>query len=116
MVLLEVAVAVAIVLVAWLAVGVGVVVAIVVMVRLVLGVMVRLGVVVAIVLVLGGGMPRMTKGREERERRRIEALKERARQHNAKLFPETPGYVRIDGPRRQYRAEVINGELHYTEI
>ena len=50
------------------------------------------------------------------QRDRVAALEREAAEHNANLLPEHEGYVRMDGPRRQYRAEVINGVMHYTEI
>ena len=55
---------------------------------------------------------------KERERReRVEQAQREADKHNAKLLPETPGYVRVDGPRRQYRAEVDSqGRKTFVEI
>ena len=50
------------------------------------------------------------------EKERVERLEREAAEHNAGLIPEREGYVRMDGPRRQSRAEVINGVLHYIEI
>ncbi|MCP4201809.1 MAG: hypothetical protein GY769_07745 [bacterium] len=54
--------------------------------------------------------------KREAERRRIRELEQRAEEHNARIIPETPGYVRTEGPRRQTRASVRNGMLHYEEI
>lgn len=50
------------------------------------------------------------------KRDQVAALEREATEHNANLLPEHEGYVRMDGPRRQYRAEVINGEMHYFEL
>ena len=49
-------------------------------------------------------------------RREQEQLLRHAQAINASIIPETPGYVRTTGPRRQYRAEVIGGRLHIIEI
>lgn len=54
----------------------------------------------------------MTKEQKEK----IRKLQEHADRINASIIPERDGHVRIDGPRRQSYAEVINGELHLTEI
>ncbi len=37
---------------------------------------------------------------------RVRIAKQEAVEHNARLLPEIPGYVRTDGPRRQYRCDV----------
>jgi hypothetical protein len=43
-------------------------------------------------------------------------LEEIARKNNARIIPEVNGYVRYNGPRRQYKAKVVNGTLVYKEI
>jgi len=45
-----------------------------------------------------------------------EKLEEIARKHNATIIPNREGYVRTNGPRRQYHASVENGVLVYKEI
>lgn len=50
------------------------------------------------------------------EQKRLEELQQRAGEINSRIIPEHPGYVREDGPRRQYRSEVRNGMLHLIEI
>jgi len=56
----------------------------------------------------------------ERERiaERIKKNTKRAAEANARIVPDIPGTVRVDGPRRQYRVTVdaANGRLIYTEI
>ena len=61
---------------------------------------------------VSAGNIKMTK-QEEQELREMER---HVVEVNSRIVPETPGYVRHDGPRRQYRAEVVNGRLVYTEI
>ena len=56
------------------------------------------------------------KEKEEQRQRKLEENEKHAAFVNSRIIPETPGYVRHDGPRRQYRAEVIDGRLVYTEI
>lgn len=48
---------------------------------------------------------------------RAALARKRAATHNAQLLPETPGYVRVDGPRRQYQHEVLgDGTLRLIEV
>ena len=51
----------------------------------------------------------------ELENERLRRLQREADDHNAKLVPEHEGYVRMDGSRRQYRAEIRGGEIVYVE-
>ena len=53
---------------------------------------------------------------DDYEKDRLARLEKQAAEQNATLLPEHEGYIRMDGPRRQYRAEVIGGVLHYIEI
>ncbi len=51
---------------------------------------------------------------QEHERRLNE---EHVRKHNGQLQREIPGYVRVDGPRRQYVLSINDrGEIVQTEI
>lgn len=53
----------------------------------------------------------------ERDRReKIERLHQEAAEHNSRIVPDHEGYVRTEGPRRQYRAEVRGDEIVYVEI
>jgi hypothetical protein len=47
---------------------------------------------------------------------RQERLEREAAEHNAQIIPDTPGAIRVDGPRRQYRKEVRGGVMHLIEI
>ena len=58
----------------------------------------------------------MSSEYDKYQKDKVARLEREAVEHNAQLLPEHEGYVRMDGPRRQYRAEVIGGVLHYTEI
>lgn len=53
---------------------------------------------------------------EEYEKRQSKQLEKHVAQINVSIIPDIPGHVRMDGPRRQHRAEIINGELHLIEI
>lgn len=57
-----------------------------------------------------------TRERAEYLARERAAMERHVAEHNAQLQPETPGYVRTTGPRRQYRQEIRNGEVHSIEI
>jgi len=54
--------------------------------------------------------------RGDYERRDREILERRVEEHNASIIPDRPGYVRTSGPRRQYRASIRAGHLHFEEI
>jgi len=58
--------------------------------------------------------------REEKERKRQRRIRiniEHVRKHNAKIIPDTPGCVRIDGPSRQSIGKVDNqGRITWIEI
>ncbi len=53
---------------------------------------------------------------EEYRQRNLRNLEKHVEEVNSRIIPERPGYVRTEGPRRQFRAEIRNGELYYTEI
>ena len=54
--------------------------------------------------------------REEYLQKQRELLERHVTEHNATIIPDTPGHVRTEGPRRQYREEIIGGVLHVIEI
>ena len=57
------------------------------------------------------------KIREEYKQRQIRLNREHVRRHNANLIPDHPGYVRTEGPRRQYRGSVdSSGRITWTEL
>tara|TARA_Y100000310_G_C20378919_1_gene667112 strand:+ start:444 stop:620 length:177 start_codon:yes stop_codon:yes gene_type:complete len=58
----------------------------------------------------------MGNPKEEYQQRQREALEKHVEEINASIIPDRPGYVRTEGPRRQHRAEIRNGELYLTEI
>ena len=58
----------------------------------------------------------MTTEYDQYQKEKLARLEREAAEHNANLLPEHEGHIRMDGPRRQYRAEVIGGVMHYREI
>lgn len=54
--------------------------------------------------------------KQQYEQKQRELLERKAEEINSSIIPDKPGYVRITGPRKQSRAEIINGMLHLTEI
>ena len=60
--------------------------------------------------------PLVELSEEERSIIRIRELQRRVEQHNVTLLPETPNYVRMDGPRRQFRAYLRGNEICYEEL
>ena len=51
------------------------------------------------------------------QRRRVEQAQRVADKNNARLLPETPGCVRVSGPRRQYYTKVDSqGRVIFAEI
>ncbi len=55
--------------------------------------------------------------RERERKRRIKENTDHVNRHNAKIIPDTPGYVRINGPRRQVRGSVDSqGYITWHEI
>ncbi len=53
---------------------------------------------------------------EQYEQQQRELLERHSVQINASIIPETPGYVRTTGSRRQYRSEIRTGVLYIIEI
>jgi len=54
---------------------------------------------------------------EAEKRKKVERAKREAEEHNRRIIPETPGTIRTDGPRRQYRCEVDSqGRKTWIEI
>jgi len=54
---------------------------------------------------------------DKKRRQRVEQAQREANEHNARIIPDTPGHVRIDGPRRQSKCTVDeDGRKTYTEI
>ena len=54
---------------------------------------------------------------EQERQKRIRENQAHVEQHNAQIQPETPGYVRTTGSRRQYRGSVdSDGMITWTEI
>ncbi len=52
----------------------------------------------------------------ERKRQRV-LSEEHVVRCNAQIIPENPGFVRTDGPRRQYEGRVLlDGTIHWVEI
>jgi hypothetical protein len=56
------------------------------------------------------------ESKEHYEQHKREMLERRVEEHNANIIPDHEGYVRTDGPRRQYRASIRSGELYFEEI
>lgn len=55
--------------------------------------------------------------RDQIQREKVERARKEATEHNAKILPETPGYVRTEGPRRQFYCEVdSSGRKTWIEI
>lgn len=54
---------------------------------------------------------------EEIQKKRIKENLLRVQKHNATLIPERRDFVRTDGPRRQFRKEVLSdGTIKSVEI
>jgi hypothetical protein len=60
--------------------------------------------------------PDFRESKEHYEQHKRDMLERRVAEHNAGIIPDHPGYVRMDGPRRQYRASIRGGELYFEEI
>ena len=59
----------------------------------------------------------MTNERREYLKREKQRQIEHVNRINANIIPDTPGYVRTNGPRRQYRAHIDSeGITVLTEI